>query len=151
MSGDLLSDSLEVVSKPLLNTSEDFIKIPRDDFQQKTQPCSKAAAGARFGCCLFWSRPLRLPGQTHPGKSRFRKRFRRESCIYSIWPIRIILENRYGSDCRPSRAMFPLVFHDKTPWFQMTAEAMQSALMLEYLKHAIGKTHPKRIAALLDF
>ena len=62
-----------------------------------------------------------------------------------------ILQNRYGSEYRPSRAMSPLVFQDKSPWFQMTAEAMQSALMLEYLKAALGKTHPKRVEALLDF
>jgi hypothetical protein len=62
-----------------------------------------------------------------------------------------ILENRYGRDYRPSRALSPPVFQDKGPWFQMTAEAMRSALMLEYLKLAMGKASPKRVEALLEF
>jgi hypothetical protein len=62
-----------------------------------------------------------------------------------------ILQNRYGSDYRPSRALSPLVFQDKGPWLQMRAEAMQSALMLEYLKAVMAKTSPKRIEALLEF
>ena len=62
-----------------------------------------------------------------------------------------ILENRYGSDYRPSRALSPLVFQDKGPWLQMGADAMQSVLMLEYLKAVMEKTGPKRVKAFLEF
>lgn len=60
-----------------------------------------------------------------------------------------ILENRYGRDYRPPRAWSPRVFKDRSPWFQMSAEAMQSVLMVEYLKHAIGKSDAKVVVALL--
>jgi hypothetical protein len=60
-----------------------------------------------------------------------------------------ILENRYGRDYRPPRAWSPKVFIDRSPWFQMSAEAMQSVLMVEYLKHAIGKSDAKVVVALL--
>jgi hypothetical protein len=60
-----------------------------------------------------------------------------------------ILENRYGRDYRPPRAWSPQVFKDRSPWFQMSTEAMQSVLMMEYLKHAIGKSGTNAIVALL--
>ena len=60
-----------------------------------------------------------------------------------------ILENRYGRDYRPPRAWSPKVFIDRSPWFQMSAEAMKSVLMVEYLKHAIGKSDAKVVVALL--
>lgn len=62
-----------------------------------------------------------------------------------------ILERRYGNEYRPIRTLSPAVFHDKNPWFQMEEEAMQSALMLEYLKTVMGKTNLKHVEALLDF
>ncbi|MGD8880640.1 MAG: hypothetical protein PVI82_02040 [Desulfobacterales bacterium] len=61
------------------------------------------------------------------------------------------LENRYGHDYRPPRAWSPKIFKDKSPWFQMSMEAMQSALMMEYLKHATGKKDTKGVVAFLDF
>jgi len=61
------------------------------------------------------------------------------------------LENRYGRNYRPPRAWSPKIFKDKNPWFQMSTEAKQSVLMMEYLKHAIGKTDAKDLAALLNF
>ena len=62
-----------------------------------------------------------------------------------------ILENRYGQDYRPERALSPKVFKDKNPWFQMSADAMQAVLMMEYLKHALGKTDKQTVVALLNF
>lgn len=62
-----------------------------------------------------------------------------------------ILENRYGRDYQPSRAWSPQVFKDRSPWFQMSTEAMRSVLMVEYLKHAIGKSDAKVVVELLDF
>ena len=44
-----------------------------------------------------------------------------------------------------------IVFKFKTPWFQMSTEAMQSVLIMEYMKHAMGKTDTKGIGVLLDF
>ena len=60
-----------------------------------------------------------------------------------------ILENRYGRDYRPPRAWSPQVFKDISPWFQMSTEAMQSVLMVEYMKHAMGKSDANVIVALL--
>lgn len=60
-----------------------------------------------------------------------------------------ILENRYGREYRPPRAWSPQVFKDRRPWFQMSTEAMRSVLMMEYMKHAIGKSDANVIVALL--
>jgi hypothetical protein len=60
-----------------------------------------------------------------------------------------ILENRYGRDYRPPRAWSPQVFKDRRPWFQMSAEAMRSALMVEYMKQAMGKSNANAVVALL--
>lgn len=60
-----------------------------------------------------------------------------------------ILGNRYGRDYRPPRAWSPQVFKDRSPWLQMAPEAMQSVLMVEYMKHAIGKSDANAVVALL--
>ena len=62
-----------------------------------------------------------------------------------------ILENRYGRTYRPPRAWAPEIFKDKSPWFQMSKEAMQSVLMVEYLKNAMGKRETESVVAQLDF
>jgi hypothetical protein len=59
-----------------------------------------------------------------------------------------ILENRYGRDYRPPRAWSPQVFKDRRPWFQMSKEAMQSVLMVEYMKQAMGKSDANAVMAL---
>jgi len=61
-----------------------------------------------------------------------------------------ILKNRYGRNYRPPQTFAPKVFEDPKPWFRMSTEAMQSVLMVEYMKHALGKTDTKGIVALLD-
>jgi hypothetical protein len=60
------------------------------------------------------------------------------------------LENRYGQNYRPPRTWSPKIFKDKSPWFQMSTEAKQSVLMMQYMKHAMGKTDAKSIVALLN-
>ena len=60
------------------------------------------------------------------------------------------LENRYGRNYRPPRTWSPKIFKDKSPWFQMSTEAMQSVLMMEYLKYALEKVDTKGVVALLD-
>jgi hypothetical protein len=61
-----------------------------------------------------------------------------------------ILEKRYGREYRPPRQWSPKIFEDKSPWYQMSTEAMQSVLMVEYIKVALGKTDDKVLIALLD-
>lgn len=61
-----------------------------------------------------------------------------------------IMENRYGRNYRPPRAWSPEIFKDKRPWFQMSTEAMQSVLMVEYIKYVLGKTDDKALIGLLD-
>jgi hypothetical protein len=62
-----------------------------------------------------------------------------------------VLENRYGRDYQPPRAWSPKVFKDRDPWLQMSPKAMQSVLMVEYMKHAMGKSDANMILALLGF
>ena len=59
------------------------------------------------------------------------------------------LENRYGRDYRPARTWSPKVFKDQSPWFQMSTQAMQAVLMMEYMKHALGRTDAHGVVALL--
>ena len=61
-----------------------------------------------------------------------------------------ILENRYGRNYRPPRAWSPQVFKDRSPWFQMSTEAMQSVLMVEFMKQAMGKSDANAVVALLN-
>ncbi len=61
-----------------------------------------------------------------------------------------ILENQYGPDYRPLRRWSPRIFKDKMPWFQMSTEAMQAVLMVEYMKHAMGKRDAEGMVALWD-
>ncbi len=61
-----------------------------------------------------------------------------------------ILENHYGRDYRPPRKWSPQIFKDKEPWLQMSNEAMQSVLMVEFLKHAMGKRDALNLVALWD-
>ena len=60
------------------------------------------------------------------------------------------LENLYGHDYRPSRRWSPQIFKDKKPWFQMSTQAMQSILMVEYMKQALGKRDAGHDVALWD-
>ena len=61
-----------------------------------------------------------------------------------------ILEDRYGRNYRPPRAWSPQVLKDRSPWFQMSTEAMQSVLMVEFMKQAMGKSDANMVVALLD-
>jgi hypothetical protein len=67
----------------------------------------------------------------------------------SIKTYLTILENHYGRDYRPPRKWSPQIFRDKKPWFQMSTEAMQSVLMVEFMKQAMGKRDAQNIVALL--
>ncbi len=59
-----------------------------------------------------------------------------------------ILENHYGHDYRPPRRWSPRIFKDKKPWFQMSTEAMHAVLMVEFMKHSMGKRDAKDVVAL---
>ena len=61
-----------------------------------------------------------------------------------------LLEKRYGRNYRPPGTWSPEIFKDKSPWYQMSTEAMQSVLMLEYIKKALGKTDDHALVALLN-
>ena len=58
------------------------------------------------------------------------------------------LEDHYGPEYRPPRKWSPQIFKDKKPWFKMSTEAMQSVLMVEFLKHALGKRDAQYVVAL---
>ena len=61
-----------------------------------------------------------------------------------------LLEKRYGRDYRPPGTWSPEIFKDKSPWYRMSNEAMQSVLMLEYIKKVLGKTDDPALVALLN-
>jgi hypothetical protein len=68
----------------------------------------------------------------------------------SIKSYLAILVNRYGADYRPPRRWSPQVFKDKKPWLQMSTEAMHAVLMVEFLKHAMGKRDAQDLIAFWD-
>ena len=61
-----------------------------------------------------------------------------------------ILQNHYGRDYRPPGRWSPEVFKDQKPWLQMSTEAMQAVLMVEFLKHAMGKRDAQNLVAFWD-
>jgi len=58
-----------------------------------------------------------------------------------------VLEKHYGRDYRPPRRWSPQIFKDNKPWLQMSTEAMQSVLMMEYMKQAMGKRDAQNVVA----
>jgi hypothetical protein len=61
-----------------------------------------------------------------------------------------ILQNRYDGSKGHAKKLPAYLFKDKNHWAQMSRDEMESALVIEYMKYAVGKTRPDEVEALLD-
>ena len=61
-----------------------------------------------------------------------------------------ILQNRYDGGKGHAKKLPASLFKDKNHWAQMSRDEMESALVIEYMKYAVGKTRPDEVEALLD-
>ena len=60
-----------------------------------------------------------------------------------------ILKSRYNSG-RPRSGKWPAdIFEKNHHWTEMSPDEMQSVLVIEYMKHALGKTRPDEVRELL--
>jgi hypothetical protein len=60
-----------------------------------------------------------------------------------------ILQNRYNGGKGHAKKLPSFLFNNKNHWDQMSRDEMESALVIEYMKYAIGKTQPDEVRALL--
>jgi hypothetical protein len=60
-----------------------------------------------------------------------------------------ILQNRYDGGKAHAPKLSSSLFKNKGPWDHMTRDEMESALVIEYMKYAVGKTRPDEVRALL--
>ena len=61
-----------------------------------------------------------------------------------------ILQKRYGRTRSPSAKWKPEILQNKSHWARMSKLEMQSALVVEYMKSALGKTKEKEVEKLFD-
>ena len=60
-----------------------------------------------------------------------------------------ILKSRYDSGRQRSKNWPAKLFENKNHWHQMSKEEMESAMFIEYMKYALGKTRPDEVGKLL--
>ena len=60
-----------------------------------------------------------------------------------------ILQNRYDGGKGHAKKLPSFLFKNKNHWAQMSRDEMESALVIEYMKYAVGKTRPDEVRALL--
>jgi hypothetical protein len=60
-----------------------------------------------------------------------------------------ILKNRYDSEKQRSGKWPADIFDNKKHWSGMSQDEMQSVLVIEYMKYALGKTRPDEVGELL--
>jgi hypothetical protein len=61
-----------------------------------------------------------------------------------------ILQNRYNGGKGHGKKLPSFLFKNKNHWAQMSKDEMESALVIEYMKYAVGKTRPDEVRGLLD-
>jgi hypothetical protein len=63
-----------------------------------------------------------------------------------------LLQNRYNGDgARGHSKKLPAsIFKDEGHWTRMSRDEMESALIIEYMKYAVGKTQADEVGTLLD-
>ena len=61
-----------------------------------------------------------------------------------------ILQNRYNGGKAHAKKRSSILFKNKNHWSQMSKDEMESALMIEYMKYAVGKTRPDEVGDLLS-
>ena len=60
-----------------------------------------------------------------------------------------ILQHRYNGSSGGAQKLPSFLFKDKSHWARMSHEEMESALIVEYMKYAVGKTRADEVRALL--
>jgi len=60
-----------------------------------------------------------------------------------------ILQNRYNGGAGHAKKLPSFLFKNKSHWVQMSRDEMESALVIEYMKCAVGKTRSDEVRALL--
>ena len=60
-----------------------------------------------------------------------------------------ILQNRYNGSKGYAKKQPSFLFKNKNHWARMSKDEMESALVIEYMKYAVGKTRPDEVRALL--
>ena len=61
-----------------------------------------------------------------------------------------ILQNRYDGEKGHAKKLPAYLFKDQNHWARMSRDEMESALVIEYMKYAVGKTRLDEVEALLD-
>ena len=61
-----------------------------------------------------------------------------------------ILQNRYNEGKGHPKKLPASLLKDKNHWAQMSRDEMESALVIEYMKYAVGKTRADEVEELLD-
>jgi hypothetical protein len=67
---------------------------------------------------------------------------------FALYPH--ILKNRYSISPPPNAKWLPELFDNRQYWASLSKEEMQSLIMLEYMKSALGKTGKEEVAELLS-
>ena len=60
-----------------------------------------------------------------------------------------ILQNRYDGGKGSAKKLTSFLSKNKNHWSRMSKDEMESALVIEYMKYAVGKTQPDEVKALL--
>jgi hypothetical protein len=60
-----------------------------------------------------------------------------------------ILQNRYDGGKWHAKKLPSSLFKNKNHWARMSKDEMESALVIEYMKYAVGKTRPDEVRAVL--
>lgn len=61
-----------------------------------------------------------------------------------------ILQNRYNRGNGHGKKLSSFLFKNKNHWAQMSKDEMESALVIEYMKYAVGNIRPDEVRELLD-
>jgi len=69
-------------------------------------------------------------------------------CKYGFIPY---LQNRYDGGKGHTKKPPSFIFKNKNHWPQKSKDEMESALVVEYMKHAVGKTRSDEVRALLGY
>ena len=61
-----------------------------------------------------------------------------------------ILQNRYNGRKQHAKKLPEYFFKDQNHWAQMSRDEMESALVIEYMKYAVGKTRADEVEEVID-
>jgi hypothetical protein len=59
------------------------------------------------------------------------------------------LKNKYATSKQHAKKWPSDLFENKNHWRQMSREEMESALVIEYMKYALGKSRPEEVREFL--